>query len=440
MSSLATCYPKHIETLQQRTQKALERSGLDALIIHSGQTKRQFLDDMDYPFKVNPHFKAWLPVVDNPNCWLVVDGVKKPKLIFYRPEDFWHKVPDAPDQFWVDSFELVLLSKADQVFRHLPRDMDNMAYIGEHVEVAEALSIGQFNPDEVLTYLHYHRAYKTDYELMCMREANRIAVAGHTAARDAFLDCKSELDIHAAYLNATGHTDAQLPYGNIIGLNENGAILHYMQQERTAPTESLSFLIDAGASFNGYAADITRTHCFKGEGTFAELLAAMTELEKGLVEQVKVGMDYVELHLNCHLRIAALLNAFGIVDMSPEHMLETGVSATFFPHGLGHLIGLQVHDVGGFLDNDRGKHVSAPEAHPFLRLTRKLEDRQVITIEPGLYFIDSLLAKLKAGNYSDHVDWSMVNALRPYGGIRVEDNIIVTPGGPENITRNLGLR
>ena len=92
MSTLAVHYLKHIQTLQLRTQMALERSGMDALIIHSGQTKRQFLDDMDYPFKVNPHFKAWLPLLDTPNCWLVVDGVKGPKLIFYRPDDFWHKV------------------------------------------------------------------------------------------------------------------------------------------------------------------------------------------------------------------------------------------------------------------------------------------------------------------------------------------------------------
>ncbi|WP_087507494.1 Xaa-Pro dipeptidase [Neiella marina] len=440
MSSLEATYANHIATLQQRTADALARSGLEKLVIHSGQTKRQFLDDMDYPFKVNPHFKAWLPVVDNPNCWLVVDGVKKPKLIFYRPDDFWHLVPDAPHQFWVESFELVLLAQADQVFRHLPRDMANMAYIGEYVEVAEALGIGHFNPESVLSYLHYHRAYKTDYELSCMREANRLAVKGHEAARSAFLNGDSEFDIHLEYLDAVGHAEHELPYGNIIGLNENAAILHYMHQRHTAPDEHLSFLIDAGASYNGYAADITRTHCYRGHGTFAELLAAMNELQRSLVDQVLVGANYVDLHINTHRRIAALLNAFGIVDMEPEQMLAEGVSQTFFPHGLGHLIGLQVHDVGGFMADDRGTHVAAPEQHPFLRMTRKLEARQVVTIEPGLYFIGSLLDKLKATPHGDAVNWSLVNALRPYGGIRIEDNIIVHQSGPENITRDLGLK
>lgn len=439
MATLAATYPKHIQVLQQRTRTVLERTGLDALIIHSGQTKRQFLDDMDYPFKVNPHFKAWLPVVDNPNCWLVVDGVKKPKLIFYRPVDFWHKVPEAPNAFWVEHFELIFLTQADQVFRHLPKDMAHMAYIGEHSEVAEALAIGHFNPDSVLAYLHYHRAYKTDYELICLREANRIAVKGHEAARDSFLAGHCEFDIHQAYLKTTLQNEPDLPYGNIVGLNQHGAILHYMQHERKLLAPSLSFLIDAGATYNGYAADITRSYSFHSTGVFAELLAAMNALQKGLVEQVKVGQSFVDLHKQTHQRIAALLNTFGIVDMSPEAMLETGVSRTFFPHGLGHFLGLQVHDVGGFMSDERGTPKPAPEEHPFLRLTRTLEASQVVTIEPGLYFIDSLLEELKAGEHGAKVNWELVAEMRQYGGIRIEDNVIVHEHGPENMTRDLGL-
>ena len=88
MDKLAVLYAEHIATLQQRTRTITEREGLEGLVIHSGQAKRQFLDDMYYPFKVNPQFKAWLPVIDNPHCWIVVDGASKPKLIFYRPVDF----------------------------------------------------------------------------------------------------------------------------------------------------------------------------------------------------------------------------------------------------------------------------------------------------------------------------------------------------------------
>jgi len=108
MSQHQATYQQHIEELQARTREALQREGLDGLVIHSGQGKRLFLDDNHYPFKVNPQFKAWVPVIDNPNCWLVVNGVDKPTLIFYRPEDFWHKVPPEPNDFWSDSFEIIL--------------------------------------------------------------------------------------------------------------------------------------------------------------------------------------------------------------------------------------------------------------------------------------------------------------------------------------------
>lgn len=97
---IAQTYPQHISELQSRTREAIQRESIEGLIIHSGQGKRLFLDDNHYPFIVNPQFKAWLPVIDNPNCWLIVNGVDKPKLVFYRPKDFWHKVSDEPNEFF----------------------------------------------------------------------------------------------------------------------------------------------------------------------------------------------------------------------------------------------------------------------------------------------------------------------------------------------------
>ncbi len=100
MNKLASLYAEHIAILQQRTRTLLEQENLEGIIIHSGQAKRQFLDDLNYPFKVNPHFKAWLPVLDNPHSWMIINGVDKPKLIFYCPVDFWHKAPDEPSEYW----------------------------------------------------------------------------------------------------------------------------------------------------------------------------------------------------------------------------------------------------------------------------------------------------------------------------------------------------
>jgi Xaa-Pro dipeptidase len=438
MSDHQVTYKQHIEELQARTREALQREGLDGLVIHSGQGKRLFLDDNHYPFKVNPQFKAWVPVIDNPNCWLVVNGVDKPTLIFYRPEDFWHKVPPEPNAFWVDCFKIVLLQQADAVEKHLPYDKSRFAYIGEYIEVAKALGFENVNPDRVLHYLHYQRAFKTDYELDCMREANTLAVAGHKAAEAAFRQGKSEFDINLAYAAACRQGDNDVPYTSIVALNEHASILHYMQCDTHAPSESRSFLIDAGANYHGYAADITRTYS-QNSTLFADLINAVDKVTVTLADALKPGVAYTDIHLLAHDGIAQILQDTGLVNLQAPDIVEQGITRTFFPHGIGHFLGLQVHDVGGLVNDDRGTPKPAPESHPFLRCTRIVEPKQVFTIEPGLYFIDSLLRDLKATPASKYINWDTVEAYRPFGGIRIEDNIIVHRDRNENMTRDRGL-
>ncbi|WP_339720714.1 Xaa-Pro dipeptidase [uncultured Paraglaciecola sp.] len=438
LSLLKQTYPQHISELQSRTREALQRESIDGLIIHSGQSKRLFLDDNNYPFKVNPQFKAWLPVIDNPNCWLIVNGVDKPKLVFYRPKDFWHKVPDEPNDFWAQQFDIVLLTQADAVEKHLPFDKSKYAYIGEYIEVAKALGFDLVNPDRVMHYLHYQRAYKTDYELVCMREANRIAVDGHRAAKIAFEQGLSEFDINLAYLCAVRQGDNQVPYNNIVALNENASILHYTDVATDAPCDSRSFLIDAGANFNGYAADITRTYA-KETGMFADLIESVHLITQQCVDELKPGVSYVQIHCSAYRQIAALLSDAGMVNLATNDVLESGIVNTFFPHGIGHFLGLQVHDVAGHVSDDRGTPNPTPKEHPFLRNTRTIEARQVFTIEPGLYFIDSLLSDLKGSEQSKFINWNLVDKMRPFGGIRIEDNIIVHRDKNENMTRELKL-
>ena len=436
--TFASTYPQHIQTLQARTKEALARESIDGLVIHSGQGKRLFLDDNNYPFKVNPQFKAWLPVVDNPNCWLIVNGEDKPKLVFYQPVDFWHVVPQSPGDFWVEHFDIVYLKQANMVEKHLPYDRSKYAYIGEYIEVAKALGFELVNPDRVMHYLHYHRAYKTDYELDCMRISSAIAVSAHEAARDAFFAGGSEFEINQAYLQAAKQGDNDVPYNNIIALNQHTAILHYMVLDTEKPQQHLSFLIDAGASFHGYASDITRTYCTQS-GEFADMIKAMDGLNLSLIDMLKPGRSYVDIHKAAYLGVANLLVQFGIINMSAEDAVEKGIVSTFFPHGIGHMLGLQVHDVAGHVADDRGTPQPGPEQHPFLRCTRIIEPNHVYTVEPGLYFIDSLLADLKASENSKYLNWNVIDMLKPFGGIRIEDDVIVHRDRNENMTRNAGL-
>jgi Xaa-Pro dipeptidase len=165
----------------------------------------------------------------------------------------------------------------------------------------------------------------------------------------------------------------------------------------------------------------------------------MQQITQQCVQELKPGVSYVQIQNSAYHQVAALLCDTGIVNLATNDVVESGIVSTFFPHGIGHFLGLQVHDMGGYVSDDRGTPHPAPQAHPFLRNTRTLEARQVFTIEPGLYFIKSLLADLKSSEQSKYINWNVVDSLRPFGGIRIEDNIIVHRDKNENMTRELKL-
>lgn len=429
----ASLYRDHLATLHTRTEAALERGGFDHLVVPSGNLHYQVFDDRDYPYAVNPQFKAWLPLTRNPGSWLVATPGARPKLVYLQPRDYWHVVPEAPSGVWTEHFEVAVIRTPEQALQHLPQDPARCAILGE----AQS-ALGPWvpnNPQPVVDYLEYQRARKTPYEIAMMREATKHGVRGHRAAQRAFRDGASEFDIHLAYCRAAGQDANDLPYNNIVALDTHGAVLHYTDRDRTPPQAPRSFLIDAGGSHAGYACDITRSYAADPAGEFQAMIDAVDAAEQRLCGKVRAGTDYRRIHLDAHLEMAAILRDFGVIRMSPESALETGVSASFFPHGVGHYIGLQVHDVGGFLASDRGGTIARPDGHPFLRLTRVLEPGAVVTIEPGLYFIDMLLEDLRQGTHAGAVDWDRVEAFRPYGGIRIEDNVVCTDGEPRNLTR-----
>ena len=432
---LGSLYPEHIQTIKTRHDKALERAGASHVIVFSGAPRAVFLDDYDYPFKPNPHFVGWLPLTQTPYCYVIYTPGETPVLVYYQEKDYWHLPPANPEGFWADQFEIRVVHTNEDVARHLPEDRSQCILLGEIDDPAHAFGIDRVNPSTALNFLHYGRGVKTAYELECMRAASRRAVKGHRAAEKAFGAGKSEFDIHLDYCRAVKHTDSELPYGNIIALNENGAVLHYQHQLREKPTEFRSFLIDAGARINGYASDITRTYA-KQAGEFADFIERFDQLQQELVAEVKAQLDFSELHSLCHRKIAELLVEIGVAKGSADALIEAGVTTAFYPHGLGHLLGIQVHDVGGRQGDDLGTTIDPPSGHPYLRLTRQLEVDQVLTIEPGLYVIDMLQENLAGTPGHAMVNQERLEWLRPYGGIRIEDNVRVLADGCENLTRD----
>ncbi len=433
MTDLDPLYARHLQAVTRAADRALTLGQCDHLLIAAGTERYKLYDDQHYPFTANPHFKHWLPLTAHPHCWISYTPGAKPVLIYHQPADYWHLPPQDPRGYWVEHFDIRVIREPAEARAHLPRELTRAAILGEpEWAVGDARPN---NPARVLIGLDLARTRKSPYELACMRLASLHGARAHRAAAAAFRERHSEFEIHLAYCQAAGHSEAELPYHNIVALNEHGATLHYQHYDRQRPRDHRSLLIDAGAQVHGYASDITRTFG-NGDATFSELLELTNREQLALCARVRAGVDWRQLHLDTHVAVGRVLRQLDVVRLEPEAQVEAGITRVFFPHGLGHFIGLQVHDVAGFLKDESGETLPKPEGHPYLRCTRTLEAGNVITVEPGIYFIDMLLAGLRQGPHAGAVNWAKVEHLHGFGGVRIEDDVVVTEGDPENLTRD----
>ena len=425
-------YADHLTQWDERLSVALAAAHFESLVVFAGAERTRFRDDQNYPYAVEPYFKCWLPLTDHPGSVLKLTPGERPLLIDLREGGFWHEAPTEPGGFWVDRFEIRQAASPAAVMKELGSLGSGVTAIGE--PAGDTDKFPSVNDTTLLAHLDYSRAYKTPYEVACIETANEIAAIGHIAAQRAISDGASEFDLHHVYCAASGQTEADLPYPNIIALNEHASILHYQKLRREAPKETLSFLIDAGAQCNGYASDITRT-CARNNSQFAALIDSMEIMQQTLWQKTLSGTDFVELNDTAHRLVAGILKEHGLIRCGEEEAYAHGITRTFLPHGLGHLLGLQVHDVGGRLASSGSERREPPAEHPMLRLTRILEPGFVVTIEPGIYFIPSLLDELKKTALGRSLNWDIIETLLPCGGIRVEDDVLVTDTDSRNLTR-----
>ncbi len=429
-------FARHLATLSDTWTAGMESAGVDAAVVPAGSASFYYEDDIAPPFRPNPNFAQWVPDDRTENSLLVYRPGEKPRLFFHREADFWHLPASAPD--WAGAhFEVHVGGDADALAAaaiNAAARAGRVAYVGPPEQLRGDTGQLAVNPESLVTHVYHARACKSDFEIGAIRQATDIGVAGHLAARDAFFDAASELDIHFAYLNASRQTDAELPYPNIIAQNDHAAVLHYQHRDPHPPSKRRSFLIDAGGRHLGYASDITRTYSAE-QDAFAELIDALDQKQRALIDGIRPGISYVDLHERMSRSIGELLARFGLVRCEADTAFEAGITDVFFPHGLGHLLGLQTHDVGGWLAAPDGRVSPPPGRYPALRLTRRVEARQVFTIEPGIYFIPQLLERAAKAPYANEIAWPRVESFLACGGIRVEDDVLVTDDGCDNLTR-----
>jgi len=420
-------YSTHVRTLQTGTEAALSSAGFDALVLCSGTpTSKNRFDDQAWPLSPTPAFSHWVPLAEA-DAYVVVRPGKKPTLVRTVVDDFWEtQAPPESEHLWSE-FEVVEV-KPGHAGDALPGG--KVAVITRDPGTSPP---GTVNPPALLGALDGLRTRKSAYEIECQAEASRRAARGHARTEADFAaGTPSELEIHLAYLLASGQDDAWAPYKNIVAIGAHAAVLHYVAYTNERIAGDTSLLVDAGAKCLGYGSDITRTYV-RGTGAaakrFADLLARMETLQQEVIRRIQPGKAYEDLHDEAHRLLAAVLVDLGIGKGSAEELVAKGVTRALFPHGLGHSLGIVVHDVGMKLRPPR------PE-NKFLRNTSVIEVGQVFTIEPGIYVIGGLVDPLREDPAVKHLlDWRWIDDLRPFGGIRIEDNVVVQAKGTRNLTR-----
>lgn len=278
------------------------------------------------------------------------------------------------------------------------------------------------------------RLIKDSYEIELMRKAAKLTDNCHLAVMLALPIEHNESHIHAEFMyHALRQGSKYQSYDPICCSGENCSTLHYVKNdEEIAPTRR-SVLIDAGCEWECYASDVTRCFPINGEWTkeHLEIYKLVLKMQLSVNESVKPGALWEDLHLHAHKVLIEGFLKLGIFknEYTVEELFKAKVSARFFPHGLGHLLGMDTHDVGGY-----PKYDDPDPLLQYLRMRRTLQAGMVITNEPGCYFNPFLLDEVLNGELIKYINKDVLDKYWYIGGVRIEDDLLITEDGYENLT------
>lgn len=278
------------------------------------------------------------------------------------------------------------------------------------------------------------RNHKGPEELAQMEAALQTTKAMHLAAMQETAVGWLEADVAGRVEGIAIGGGGRLAYPCIATVH--GEILHnHAHHNRLEPGQLL--LLDTGASsVMHYAGDITRTYPVAEQFTAqqAEIYELCLQAQLAAVAALRPGLPFRDVHLLAATEIARGLTALGLMQGDPAEAAAAGAHALFFPHGLGHLIGLDVHDMEDLGEDEVGYSATVRRSDQFgtrsLRLGRALEEGFTLTVEPGIYFIPALIDRWEAeGLHREFINYGKLAAYREFGGVRIEDNYVITSGG-----------
>ena len=394
----------------------------------------------DYEFAFRQESNFWyVSGVNEPDCAAILDIDSKEFHLFVPKRDVqyavWYGYVKSLDQYqseyspdhvhYMDELhEVVKKLKPSIVFCLNESSQERFSYEPELTTNSEAL----------IEALNDARVIKTEEELECLRIASQVNNEAYKRVIESWKPGMYEYQAKAIFTEVQMSNGLQQDaYNGIFASGPNSAILHYVSNTRQTQDGEL-LLIDAGFEYKGYAADFSRT--FPVNGRFSADQTALYDTvltaQKQVIKAIKPGVRMEDLHMMSASTMMEGLLDIGIVKGSLNSIMEANIFALFFPHGLGHFLGLDTHDVGGY---PKGmERIDRPGIF-YLRARRELEAGMVVTIEPGIYFIPALLEPaLKNSSKQMFLNAEKIHQFMDFGGIRIEDDIVVTENGYENLT------
>lgn len=276
------------------------------------------------------------------------------------------------------------------------------------------------------------RVVKDEYEQAMIAKANAISAAAHHAVMRKVKRAKNERELEATFLAECISAGARnQAYHGIFAGGRAAATLHYVDNDKPL-VGKLNLLLDAGCEWDCYASDITRTFPIGGKFTKESraIYDIVLRMQLECIAALKEGVLWDDVHLLAHkIAIDGLLE-LGILKGDKEEILANRTSVAFFPHGLGHYLGMDTHDTGG-----NPNYADEDTMFRYLRVRGTLPAGSVVTVEPGIYFCNFIIEPyLKDPKHAKYIDSEVLEKYWDVGGVRIEDNLVITKGGAENLT------
>lgn len=415
----------------------LTRRLKEGLIFVSSAPETSRNSDVNHPFRQDSDF-LYLSGIEEPNSHLLIDPKTKKSYLFIPDFNLLHQIWEGRQLTTKEArqkygFDFVLYhSDFKKTFAKLAKRYRQIHTLRHCFSSLKKYKIRKrFTHEKLRHALNELRVRKSKEEIALIKKANEISKKGHLAAmrnsRAGLYEYGIQACLEQPFLACGAKHRA---YPSIVAAGRNAAVLHYHDNDARCRSADL-VLIDAGCEIKGYASDITRT--FPVTGKFSkkqtDIYQIVLKTQKKCIQMVRPHVSMIDIHLTaCRVIIRGLIDLKIFKTKDVDLILKKRWYRVFFPHGIGHMLGLDVHDVGG-------KDPNLKQKPKYLRSTRRLETGMVITVEPGIYFIEAHFKNKKLIRETRHViDWKKARGYFSVGGIRIEDNILVTSNGYQNLT------